>query len=680
MQHRSIHSVLLLCLALASPAAKSMADAPPFVHPGLLHTRADLERMKLGVASHESPIAEGFAVFAASPESQSSYVLRGPFSEIGRNPSVHFGEFDTDANAAYQCALMWAITGDRSYADKSEQIIDAWSGSLKTVSGADAVLMAGLGPFKMVNAAEILRYTDSKWSAAEIDQCERMFRSAIYPTLKDFALFANGNWDTAAVKTVIAIGVFCNDRPMFERALHYYIDGAGDGRLTHYISATGQCQESGRDQGHTQLGLAHLGDCCEIAWSQGLDLYAYADNRLLKGFEYTAKYNLDGVVPFSPDLDWTGKYAHRVISPMGRGKLRPVFEQIYNHYVHRVGAAAPFTQQAAEKVRPEGAAQGADHPGFGTLLYSIPAATGQSKPHLAPPAAPAGVIAAGTDREIALSWVASVGAVSYAVKRWSSHEGRTVTIAKGLSSPTYRDKNVKYGELYFYSVTASNAAGSSSESTASSASAGLPAPWSASDIGAPDASGTASYDGRRFTLESAGVAISGASDQCRFAGVPMTGNGAITARFVPQVSSQSSQFGLMIRESTAPSTIQVSLLLTPEPSGSVEKPGWNARLIVRKFSGADAVTAAVGPALAAPLVTYGRLMAPYWLRLARAGDAFTGFVSADGQTWTPIGTTTGSLRGKVRAGLTASSGLAGVATTVVFDSVAAPGWPSLSPR
>ncbi len=342
-----------------------------FVHPGLLQSRADLERMKLAVAAKAEPIYSGFLVFSSNAESQLTYQMRGPRVMGGRNPTVGQTDYDADANAAYQCAIMWCITGDRAYADKSKEIINAWSATLKSITGRDAVLMAGLGPFKMVNAAEILRYTDAGWSPAEIQQAERHFREVVYPVIQDFAPFANGNWDTAAIKTMMAIGVFCNDRAMFERALDYYVNGAGDGCLTHYIiNDTGQCQESGRDQQHTQLGLAHLGDCCEIAWHQGLDLYGYEDNRLLKGFEYTAKYNLGEEVPFVETLDRTGKYHHTMISPDGRGRFRAVWEEIYNAYANRMGIPAPFTQQVVEKIRPEGAGvptapQGADHAGFG---------------------------------------------------------------------------------------------------------------------------------------------------------------------------------------------------------------------------------------------------------------------------------------------------------------------------
>jgi hypothetical protein len=136
------------------------------------------------------------------------------------------------------------------------------------------------------------------------------------------------------------------------------------------INEAGQCQESGRDQQHTQLGLGLLAAACEIAWHQGVDLYGEADNRLLKGFEYTARYNLGEDVPFVPYVDVTGRYRLKVISSDGRGGLRPIYEMVWNHYENRRGIPAPFTRRAAEKLRPEGVAHAGDHPGFGTLLFT----------------------------------------------------------------------------------------------------------------------------------------------------------------------------------------------------------------------------------------------------------------------------------------------------------------------
>ena len=344
-----------------------------FVHPGLLHTRADLDRMKQKLAQKAEPWQGGFEVLRKNSQSQANWRLRGPFAVVTRDPrgSTHLAEFDQDANAAYQNALLWNLTGDETHAQKAVEILNAWSGKLTEINGKDKILGASLGGFKLVNAAELLRHTYRGWAPADIAQCEQLFQRVIRPVIADCAPFANGNWDAGCLKTLFGIAVFCNDRALWQRTQAYYLGGAGDGSLPHYIiNATGQCQESGRDQEHSQLGLAHLAEACEIAWHQGVDLYGAADNRLLRGFEYTAKFNLGLEVPFVAATDTTGKYKAKKISADRRGELRPIFEMVWNHFEKRRQLSAPFTKQAAEKIRPEGAAQGADHPGFGTLLFA----------------------------------------------------------------------------------------------------------------------------------------------------------------------------------------------------------------------------------------------------------------------------------------------------------------------
>jgi len=348
----------------------SSATGATFVHPGILHTREDLQRIKAGVAAGVEPCRNGFERLAAHPCSQSDYRIRGPV-EIVHRPGRGNAEMAADANAAYQNALMYCITGQEDHARKAVEILRAWSRTLKGVEGHDRQLAAGLYGFKFVCAAELMRYDYDGWRSQDTEQAERMFREALYPVIKDFATFANGNWDAACLKTMLAIAVFCDDREMFDRAVSYYLHGEGNGAITHYvINDAGQCQESGRDQQHTQLGLGLLAECCEIAWCQGVDLYGAADNRLLKGLEYTARYNLGGDVPFQSWVDTTGKYRHKAISTEGRGRLRPIWEMVYHHYHDRQGLPTPDIEQAVKKLRPEGAAVYADHVGFGTLLFA----------------------------------------------------------------------------------------------------------------------------------------------------------------------------------------------------------------------------------------------------------------------------------------------------------------------
>ena len=107
----------------------------------------------------------------------------------------------------------------------------------------------------------------------------------------------------------LSFGIWTDDRAIYDQAVNYYKNGEGNGTVMHYIqNDEGQVQESGRDQGHTQGGIAALAEAAQIGWNQraaapnGGDMYSYPDNsyRLLKGIEYTAKYNLGYDVPYTP--------------------------------------------------------------------------------------------------------------------------------------------------------------------------------------------------------------------------------------------------------------------------------------------------------------------------------------------------------------------------------------------
>lgn len=351
-----------------------------FTHPGLLHSSSDLQRIRDMVALGKEPWKSAFEKFRAHPCSSASWepnasahVERSLLTGAGKN----IGNLEKDVCAAYQNAMMWAITGNEAHAITAIKIINAWSETLKTFDGTDVELGAGLNVFKMASAAEIMRSTYQKWKQADIEKCKLMFRNVFYPPIQYFALWAHGNWDLACMKGMMAIAVFNDDHEMFDRAVNFFYKGKGNGSLLHYIvNENGQGQESGRDQPHSMLGMGHLAEMCEIGWNQGMDMYSFAQNRLLNGFEYTAKYNLGEDVPFQPHTDISGRFPADKISDSGRGNLRSIFEQVYNHYAFRIkGIQADryrYTKQAADKLRPEGQGFNADNVGFGTLFFSLP--------------------------------------------------------------------------------------------------------------------------------------------------------------------------------------------------------------------------------------------------------------------------------------------------------------------
>jgi len=278
---------------------------------------------------------------------------------------------ESDFSAAYQNALMYKLTDDRAHARKALEILAAYADSLTTIpSTNDAPLLAGLEGFKIVYAMEALRDITDSIAGSNI---ENMLRSIFLPVLEAFYRrppYTNGNWGPIVTKTYMAAAIYFNDREMYEKARDFYLHGNDNGTIANYIDGeTGQLQESGRDQGHCQLGIGALATVCELAWKQGDDLYSALNNRLLKGFEYLAKYNLGFDVPFRRWTDITGKYSNwTVISDKSRGQFKPIYEMAYNHYVIRKGLQMPYTQQVLSKIRPEGFER--DQPSFGSLLFA----------------------------------------------------------------------------------------------------------------------------------------------------------------------------------------------------------------------------------------------------------------------------------------------------------------------
>jgi hypothetical protein len=81
-----------------------------------------------------------------------------------------------------------------------------------------------------------------------------------------------------------------------------------------------------------------------------------------------------------------------------------------------------------------------------------------------PPVTPGGLTAVAGDSQVALSWVASLGATGYNVKRSLTSGGTYFTIATNISVTTYTDTTVVYGTTYYYVVSALNPAGESTNS------------------------------------------------------------------------------------------------------------------------------------------------------------------------------------------------------------------------
>jgi MYXO-CTERM domain-containing protein len=377
-------------LGLPSTAAAQT----PLVHPGVLHTTADLTRMKDRVAASVEPYVTGWNKLRTDSRCGLNYAPH-PYAVLQRIPDqVSWDALVSDGIAAHLQTIAWVITGDSAHAAKAAEILNAWSSTLTSVpSTGDPILSAGTTGFQLASAAEVLRATYPAWSASEQERLKTLLLNLFYPPNHNFLIYHEpdglvhtntgvnlhfyASWDVIAMVTVGAIGVFADDRAKYQEAVDYFKSGTGNGAIMRAVfdATTGQLQESGRDPEHAQLGIGHLASFCQIAWNQGDDLFGYADNRLLKGFEYTASYLLGNTVPFATYAD--PFRTHTAISSESTaaqiaGSManpRPIYELVWNHYVKRRGVPAPFTKQLAGNHRPEG--YHGDHTGFGTILFTM---------------------------------------------------------------------------------------------------------------------------------------------------------------------------------------------------------------------------------------------------------------------------------------------------------------------
>jgi len=640
--------------------------AQTFVHPGGLHTQADLNRMAAEVAAGAHPWIDDWNVLITDPEAQTTYGIHAQ-ADMGANRQ----NADEDAHAAYLLALRGYITSGTNanvYSNAAVGILNAWSADVNQVPSNTGLV--GIPIFDFAMAGELLR-GNSGWTPAKFAAFQNMFETYLYPSCNSFLTTHNGaavdhywaNWDSCNLGALIAMGVLCDDAAKFNQGVTYFESGAGNGCILNavdnlYSPTLGQWQESGRDQEHAQLGIGLLGSACQVAWNQGVDLFGYDNNRLLAGAEYVARTNLMQPVPYTyyTNSDNVNQYW---ISQNGMGRLddRPVWELIYNHYAVLEGLSAPNSQAMAQLMRPEHGSD--DHFGYGTLTFTL-SGTASPYPPLPAPAAPTGLMATPSISQVALNWSPSVvdAAQGYGVFRSTSSGGpyTSITSWNALTNPQYIDTTATNGTTYYYKVAAINQSGTSGYSALASATpfatGTLPAGWTNQDIGTVETSGSASYnsggDGT-FSVAGTGLAVSGTSDAgYNYTYLNVTGNFTLTARFWNvNWNSGDGEMGIMMRNSLSPNASTVLI----EVGGN----GEGAQMGYRTATGGN-------------LNHYNGniyVILPTWLRLQRTGNTFTVSESSDGATWYVTGSSTQTMSSSYYAGIFMFNGSTTVNTAIV---------------
>lgn len=272
-----------------------------FIHPGLMATSTDISRIKTKLSEKKNPWTRSYAVLTGMRFANPTYT-NGAVSNLTRAENTDL--LWHDAAAAFALALRWKLEGDDTYAAAAAKILTAWGETLESLgTDSDSFLTAGLQGFELANAGELLRdYAPfvANGQKAYNNMMVNVFlaQNIQFIKHKDWSEGVHNHyfasWELCNMASAMAIAILTDDQQTFDFVVDYWHTGDGNGAIALAISdiveepgtgkPLGQGQESGRDQGHASLDPDSHASIAQMAWNQGIDLYADSDYRMLRGY------------------------------------------------------------------------------------------------------------------------------------------------------------------------------------------------------------------------------------------------------------------------------------------------------------------------------------------------------------------------------------------------------------
>jgi uncharacterized membrane protein len=366
IQKHSVKKYLLLMFVVLTLVfmvmGSQVAAAQTFVHPGVLVSKAQLDFVKAQVNAHVDPIYSAYVNATSNPYGSltptvtpSNSLQAGPSPagppsggviDCGSSSSPDTGctADDEDGTVAYVQALLWYITGNQTYANNAIRNLNAYS-HLTNFTNSNGPLQAAWSSSKWPRAAEIIRYSNAGWSAADATAFGNMMNTAMVPLIQNGST-NNANWELSMIEGMIGIAVYNNNATLYNRAL-----GMLNADIPKFVQPTGQNAETCRDMGHALFELAAMINAAETVHIQGGNVYE------------TQKALLSAELEFHSGLLEGKSEPVSGCSSVTLTPDRPTFVIGYNEFHNRLGMSLPNTAQwlptvFANQVTSPGAAPG----------------------------------------------------------------------------------------------------------------------------------------------------------------------------------------------------------------------------------------------------------------------------------------------------------------------------------
>ncbi len=306
---------------------ETLSPASTIRHPGGLQSAAMLRALKASLDARDAERLELWDAMIRSGRGRIDKTDWRP-GKVVKQEKLGWCAGMSGAGAL-RYVLDWIMTGNRKAEKNAIAVFNSWAQAESFERNAEDKmghhrLVGGITLGSLANAAELLMSSGTSWPVAEQREFKETWRQVLLPIVtENRPYFFNGNWDLACAWTILASAVMLDDRELFDKEIAYLQTGNTNANFSIYLLPSGQCQETGRDQVHTQMGIYFAALCAQIAWNQGIDLYEGEDYSLGRCFEHAAAYNLgEDRVPYRIYNEAVGRSSRHqspVPSPECRG-------------------------------------------------------------------------------------------------------------------------------------------------------------------------------------------------------------------------------------------------------------------------------------------------------------------------------------------------------------------------
>lgn len=651
------------------PTTGPIVPPRPFVHPSVLNSGQDLDRIKYRIKYEPASAARlGWNQMTNTSYAKLSY-QHSPTNVVvvkGSGTTPTETQFRNDGQAAYAHALEWALTGNTQNRDKALAILNDWSATFVMLSPD-----VGTSPNQLhleaawylpvlVAAADILRYYNNGaagWSSNDIARCDVML-NYLYGQAALAASMEN-NWGASAALAMIATGVYQEDRSRFDAGIQTWRDRfTGINALVDSYNDD-SIYEVCRDVTHPQYTLQVWQQAAEIAWKHNVDLYSMTLDgtgapQFARNLEYFGQLFM-GLRTNPCDATFNATYSYP-----GTQDQSGAYDIAHNHYINRSGSnmIPVYADMVVNHWRPGGFDShfiGWSTLTHGDLSVGIPVIgglllTNSSLGTNRPPLADGDTI---NLRDFtAVGW--KIAPQLAGTTSWVQYYTNGTPFLPAVSNAPFAAASLPRPGNHFLSAvpwkTMPSGAIPGDEFLRFVRVIDLTTNWQLHDIGAPAVPSWAAETNNALTLSGPGAGVAGTSDQFGFVAAEINGDVQITARLMSvEAVTNTARAGIMVRDGSLPGSKHV--LLSTSAAGAMSL----------RYRAADSGASADAASSALP--------APRWLRLTRFGDVFTAYVSVDGTSWTSFGSATVPMNSNVQVGLAAASGLGNKTARADFQNV-----------